>query len=125
MTSRAINAANANAEHMKMIKRENTFLGVLKATSAIESIKSLSKNPELVEFEWIAHLVKNSSGKNTPTLGRSCREKDFASAINYLERESKKLKSLQDTAKKQDAQRLEQGREPTNQSMQQSTSKSG
>ena len=58
-----------------------------------------------------------------------CVEKDFSSAINYLEARIKEIEvAIQDTsAKKQDAAtRLEQGREQINQLMQStSPSKSG
>ncbi len=109
-------------------QREGTFLSVLReATAAIESMKSLSQKPESET------LVPIGIGTYVPTKISSNRkivlsigagvavEKDFPSAINYLEAHIKEIEvALQDNAaKKQDAAaRLEQGREQINQLMQ-------
>ncbi|RMW39780.1 MAG: prefoldin subunit alpha [Nitrosopumilus sp.] len=109
-------------------QRENTFLGVFReATAAIESIKSLSKNPEsdtLVPIGLGTYVPTkiSSDSKIILNIGAGVAvEKDFASAINYLEERIKEIEiAIQDTAaKKQDAaQRLEQGKAQVNQMMQ-------
>lgn len=109
-------------------QRENTFLGVFReATAAIESIKSLSKNPEsdtLVPIGLGTYIPTkiSSNSKIILNIGAGVAvEKDFASAINYLEERIKEIEiAIQDTAsKKQDAaQRLEQGKAQVNQMMQ-------
>lgn len=109
-------------------QRENTFLGVFReATAAIESIKSLSKNPEsdtLVPIGLGTYVPTkiSSDSKIILNIGAGVAvEKDFASAINYLEERIKEIEiAIQDTAaKKQDAaQRLEQGKAQVNQLMQ-------
>ena len=109
-------------------QRENTFLGVFReATAAIESIKSLSKNPEsntLVPIGLGTYVPTkiSSDSKIILNIGAGVAvEKDFPSAINYLEERIKEIEiAIQDTAaKKQDAaQRLEQGKAQVNQMMQ-------
>jgi len=119
-------------------QREGTFLSVLReATAAIESMKSLSQKPEsetLVPIGIGTYVPTkiSSNSKIVLSIGAGVAvEKDFPSAINYLEAHIKEIEvALQDnTAKKQDAAaRLEQGREQINQLMQtvsQSKSKSG
>ncbi len=119
-------------------QREVTFLGVLReATAAIESMKSLSQNPESetlvpIGIGTFVPTKISSNSKVVLSIGAGVAvEKDFPSAINYLEAHIKEIEvALQDnTAKKQDAAvRLEQGREQINQLMQtasQSKSKSG
>jgi prefoldin alpha subunit len=114
-------------------QREGTFLGVLReATAAIESMKSLSQKPEsetLVPIGIGTYVPTkiSSDSKIVLSIGAGVAvEKDFPSAINYLEAHIKEIEvALQDNAaKKQDAAaRLEQGREQINQLMQ-SVSKS-
>ena len=109
-------------------QREGTFLSVLReATAAIESIKSLSQKPEsetLVPIGIGTYIPTkiSSNSKIVLSIGAGVAvEKDFPSAINYLEAHIKEIEvALQDnTAKKQDAAaRLEQGREQINQLMQ-------
>ena len=117
-------------------QREGTFLSVLReATNAIESMKSLSQKPEsetLVPIGIGTYVPTkiSSNSKIVLSIGAGVAvEKDFPSAINYLEAHIKEIEvALQDnTAKKQDAAaRLEQGREQINQLMQTvSQSKSG
>jgi len=117
-------------------QREGTFLSVLReATAAIESIKSLSQKPEsetLVPIGIGTYIPTkiSSNSKIVLSIGAGVAvEKDFPSAINYLEAHIKEIEvALQDNAaKKQDAAaRLEQGREQINQLMQSaSQSKSG
>ena len=117
-------------------QREGTFLSILReATAAIESIKSLSQKPEsetLVPIGIGTYIPTKISSKSKIVLSIGAGvavEKDFPSAINYLEAHIKEIEvALQDnTAKKQDAAaRLEQGREQINQLMQTaSQSKSG
>ncbi len=117
-------------------QREGTFLSVLReATAAIESIKSLSQKPEsetLVPIGIGTYIPTkiSSNSKIVLSIGAGVAvEKDFPSAINYLEAHIKEIEvALQDnTVKKQDAAaRLEQGREQINQLMQSvSQSKSG
>lgn len=116
-------------------QRENTFLSVFReATAAIESIKSLGKNPEsdtLVPIGMGTYIPTKISSTNKIVLNIGAGvavEKDFASAINYLEARIKEVEiALQDTsAKKQDAAtRLEQGREQINQLMQATPPNSG
>jgi len=109
-------------------QREGTFLSVLRdATAAIESIKSLSQKPEsetLVPIGIGTYIPTKISSKSKIVLSIGAGvavEKDFPSAINYLEAHIKEIEvALQDNAaKKQDAAaRLEQGREQINQLMQ-------
>ena len=109
-------------------QREATFLGVLReATAAIESMKSLSKKPEsetLVPIGMGTYVPTKilSTSKVVLSIGAGVAvEKDFPSAINYLEAHIKEIEvALQDNAaKKQDAAvRLEKGREQINQLMQ-------
>ncbi len=109
-------------------QREGTFLGVLReATAAIESMKSLSQKPEsetLVPIGIGTYVPTkiSSNSKIVLSIGAGVAvEKDFPSAINYLEAHIKEIEvALQDNAaKKQDAAaRLEQGREQINQLMQ-------
>ncbi len=109
-------------------QREGTFLSVLReATAAIESIKSLSQKPEsetLVPIGIGTYIPTkiSSNSKIVLSIGAGVAvEKDFPSAINYLEAHVKEIEvALQDNAaKKQDAAaRLEQGREQINQLMQ-------
>jgi len=117
-------------------QREATFLNVLReATAAIESMKSLSQKPESETLVPIGIGIYvptkiSSNSKIIISIGAGVAvEKDFASAINYLEVHIKEVEvALQDNAaKKQDAAiRLEQGREQINQLMQTvSQSKSG
>jgi len=120
----------------ELSQREGTFLSVLReTTAAIESIKSLSQKPEsetLVPIGIGTYVPTkiSSNSKIVLSIGAGVAvEKDFPSAINYLEAHIKEIEvALQDnTAKKQDAAaRLEQGREQINQLMQTaSKSKSG
>jgi len=117
-------------------QREGTFLSVLReATAAIESMKSLSQKSEsetLVPIGIGTYVPTkiSSNSKIVLSIGAGVAvEKDFPSAINYLEAHIKEIEvALQDNAaKKQDAAaRLEQGREQINQLMQSvSKSKSG
>ena len=109
-------------------QREGTFLNVLReATAAIESIKSLSQKSEsdtLVPIGMGTYVPTKILPNNKIILNIGAGvavEKDFPSAINYLEARLKEVEiALQDTAaKKQDAaKRLEQGREQINQLMQ-------
>ncbi len=109
-------------------QREGTFLSVLReATAAIESIKALSQKPEsetLVPIGIGTYIPTKISSKSKIVLSIGAGvavEKDFPSAINYLEAHIKEIEvALQDNAaKKQDAAaRLEQGREQINQLMQ-------
>ncbi|MFB5632942.1 MAG: prefoldin subunit alpha [Nitrosopumilus sp.] len=109
-------------------QREGTFLSVFReATAAIESIKSLSNNPEsdtLVPIGLGTYVPTkiSSDSKIILNIGAGVAvEKDFPSAINYLEERIKEIEiAIQDTAaKKQDAaQRLEQGKVQINQMMQ-------
>ncbi len=112
----------------ELSQREGTFLSVLReTTAAIESIKSLSQKPEsetLVPIGIGTYVPTkiSSNSKIVLSIGAGVAvEKDFPSAINYLEAHIKEIEvALQDnTAKKQDAAtRLEQGREQINQLMQ-------
>ncbi len=109
-------------------QREGTFLSVLReATAAIESMKSLSQKSEseaLVPIGIGTYVPTkiSSNSKIVLSIGAGVAvEKDFPSAINYLEAHIKEIEvALQDNAaKKQDAAaRLEQGREQINQLMQ-------
>ncbi|MDC4230986.1 MAG: prefoldin subunit alpha [Nitrosopumilus sp.] len=109
-------------------QREGTFLNVLReAIAAVESIKSLNQKPEsdtLVPIGMGTYVPTKISSTNKIILNIGAGiavEKDFASAINYLEARIKEVEiALQDTTtKKQDAAaRLEQGREQINQLMQ-------
>jgi len=109
-------------------QREGTFLNILReTTAAIESIKSLSQKPEtetLVPIGMGTYVPTkiSSTQKIVMNIGSGIAvEKDFPSAINYLEARIKEIEiALQDTTvKKQDAaQRLEQGKAQINQMMQ-------
>jgi len=109
-------------------QRESTFVNILReATASIESIKSLGKNPEsetLVPIGMGTYVPTkiSSTSKIVMNIGAGVAvEKDFPSAINYLEARIKEIEiALQDTAaKKQDASsRLEQGKAQMNQMMQ-------
>ena len=109
-------------------QREATFLNVYRETiAAIESIQSIQKNPDaetLVPIGMGTFLpTKTSSNKKIVlNIGAGVAiEKDFSSAINYLEERIKEIEiALQDTsAKKQDAAgRLEQGKDQINKMMQ-------
>ena len=115
-------------------QRETTFLSVLReASSAIESIKSLNQQSEsdtLIPIGMGTYVPTKISSNNKIVLNVGAGvavEKDFHSAINYLEARIKEIEvALQDTsAKKQDAAaRLEQGREQINQLMQSTPSPS-
>jgi prefoldin alpha subunit len=97
------------------------------AVASIESIKSLNQKPEsetLVPIGMGTYVQTKilSNTKIVMNIGAGIAvEKDFASAINYLEARIKEVEvALQDTvAKKQDAAgRLEQGKAQINQLMQ-------
>ncbi len=112
----------------ELSQREVTFLSVLReTTAAIESIKSLSEKPEsetLIPIGIGTYIPTKilSNSKIVLSIGAGVAvEKDFPSAINYLESHIKEIEvALQDNAaKKQDAAaQLEQGREKINQLMQ-------
>ena len=112
----------------ELSQREGTFLSVLReTTAAIESIKSLSEKPEsetLIPIGIGTYVPTkiSSNSKIVLSIGAGVAvEKDFPSAINYLEAHIKEIEvALQDNAaKKQDAAaQLEQGREKINQLMQ-------
>ena len=119
-------------------QREGTFMNVLReATAAIESIKSLNQKSDsetLVPIGMGTYIPTQISSNNKIIMNIGAGvavEKDFDSAINYLEARIKEIEiDLQDNAaKKQDAAaRLEQGRAQINQLMQaeaQSQPKSG
>lgn len=117
-------------------QREGTFLNIMReAVASIESIKSLDQKPEsetLVPIGMGTYVQAKilSNTKIVMNIGAGIAvEKDFSSAINYLEARIKEVEvALQDTvAKKQDAAgRLEQGKAQINQLMQStSMSKSG
>ncbi len=109
-------------------QREQTFVGILReTTAAIQSIQSLNEKPEsetLVPIGMGTYIPTkiSSTQKIVMNIGAGIAvEKDFASAINYLEARIKEVEiALQDTsAKKQDAaSRLEQGKAQVNQMMQ-------
>ncbi len=120
----------------ELSQREGTFLSVLRESiAAIESMKSLSQKSEsetLVPIGIGTYVPTKilSNSKIVLSIGAGVAvEKDFPSAINYLEAHIKEIEvALQDNAaKKQDAAaRLEQGREQINKLMQSvSQSKSG
>ena len=112
----------------ELSQREGTVLSVLReTTAAIESIKSLSEKPEsetLIPIGIGTYVPTKilSNSKIVLSIGAGVAvEKDFPSAINYLEAHIKEIEvALQDNAaKKQDAAaQLEQGREKINQLMQ-------
>ena len=112
----------------ELSQREGTFLNIFReASAAIESIKSLNSKPEsdtLIPIGMGTYIPTKISSNNKIILNIGAGvavEKDFPSAINYLEARIKEIEvALQDTtAKKQDAAaRLEQGREQINQLMQ-------
>ena len=115
-------------------QREGTFLNVLReAIAAIESIKSLNEKSDsetLVPIGMGTYVpTQISANKIVLSIGAGVAiEKDFPSAINYLESRIKEIEvALQDTAaKKQEAAaRLEQGREQINQLMLESQQNSG
>ncbi len=109
-------------------QREATFVNILReATASIESLQSLNRNPEsetLVPIGTGTFVPTkiSSTSKLVINIGAGVAvEKDFTSAINYLEARIKEIEvALQDTsAKKQDAaSRLEQGKAQMNQMMQ-------
>lgn len=109
-------------------QREGTFLSVLReATAAIESIQSLSQKSEsetLVPIGMGTYVPTKISSNNKIILNIGAGvalEKDFPSAINYLEARIKEIEvALQDNAaKKQNAAaQLEQGKTQINQLMQ-------
>jgi prefoldin alpha subunit len=109
-------------------QREGTFLNILReATASIESIKSLGQKPEsetLVPIGMGTYIPTkiSANAKIVINIGAGIAvEKDFPSAINYLEARIKEVEiALQDTAaKKQEAAgRLEQGKAQMNQLMQ-------
>ena len=109
-------------------QREATFVSIFRETiAAIESIKSLSQKSEsetLVPIGMGAYLPTkiSSNSKVILNIGAGVAvEKDFPSAINFLEARIKEIEiAINDTAaKKQDAAgRLEQGRIQINQLMQ-------
>ncbi len=109
-------------------QREETFQGILRETVAtIESIKSLSQKPEsetLVPIGSRAFVATkiSSNSKIVLNIGAGVAvEKDFSSAVNYLEAYIKEIQvALQDVAvKKQDVLlQLEHGKEQANQLMQ-------
>jgi prefoldin alpha subunit len=109
-------------------QREGTFLNILReATASIESIKFLGQKPEsetLVPIGMGTYIPTkiSSSAKIVINIGAGIAvEKDFPSAINYLEARIKEVEiALKDTAaKKQEAAgRLEQGKAQMNQLMQ-------
>ncbi|MDH3765885.1 MAG: prefoldin subunit alpha [Nitrosopumilus sp.] len=109
-------------------QREGTFLNVLReATAAIESIQSLSQKSEsetLVPIGMGTYVPTKISSSNKIILNIGAGvalEKDFPSAINYLEARIKEIEiALQDNAaKKQNAAaQLEQGKTQINQLMQ-------
>ena len=109
-------------------QREYTFKNIFReAIASIESIKALSKSPESeslvpIGMGTFVHTKILSNTKIVMNIGAGIAvEKDFPSAINYLESRIKEIEiALQDTAaKKQDASaRLEQGKLQMNQMMQ-------
>ena len=109
-------------------QREGTFLNIMReAVASIESIKSLDQKTEsetLVPIGMGTYVSTKimSNTKIVMNIGAGIAvEKDFSSAINYLEARIKEVEvALQDTvAKKQDAAgRLEQGKAQINQLMQ-------
>ncbi len=109
-------------------QREATFVNILReATASIESIRSLGQKSEsetLVPIGMGTYVPTkiSSDAKIVINIGAGIAvEKDFSSAINYLEARIKEVEvALQDTtAKKQDAAgRLEQGKAQMNQLMQ-------
>ena len=109
-------------------QREGTFVNILReATASIESIKALgdkSDSETLVPIGMGTYVPAKISSANKIILNIGAGvavEKDFASAINYLEARIKEIEvALQDTsAKKQEAAgRLEQGKAQINQLMQ-------
>lgn len=109
-------------------QREATFVSIFRETiAAIESIKSLSQKTEsetLVPIGMGTYLPTkiSSNSKIVLNIGAGVAvEKDFSSAINYLEARIKEIEiAINDTAaKKQDAAgRLEQGKAQINQLMQ-------
>jgi len=109
-------------------QRESTFHSILReAIAAIESIQSLGKKSEtetLVPIGMGTYVPTKISSNNKIILNIGAGvavEKDFPSAINYLEARIKEIEiALQDTSvKKQDAaNRLEQGKAQMNQMMQ-------
>jgi len=113
-------------------QRETTFVNIFRETIAvIESIKSLSQKPEsetLVPIGMGIYIPTkiSSNSKIILNIGAGVAvEKDFSSAINFLEARIKEIEiAINDTAaKKQDAAgRLEQGRMQINQLMQSASS---
>ena len=109
-------------------QREGTFLSVLReATAAIESIKSLNNKSDsdtLVPIGMGTYVPTKISSTNKIILNIGAGvavEKDFDSAINYLEARIKEIEvALQDTTakKQQAAAQLEHGRTQINQLIQ-------
>ena len=109
-------------------QREGTFLSVLReATAAIESIKSLNNKSDsdtLVPIGMGTYVPTKISSTNKIILNIGAGvavEKDFDSAINYLETRIKEIEvALQDTTakKQQAAAQLEHGRTQINQLIQ-------
>ena len=108
-------------------QREQSFIGIMRETAAaIESIRSLNKKPEsetLVPIGMGTYIPTKISSTQKIILnigGGYAVEKDFDSAVNYLEARIKEVEiALQDTSvKKQEAaQQLEQGKAQINQMM--------
>jgi len=109
-------------------QREGTFVNILReATASIESIKALGEKSDSetlvpIGMGTFVPAKISSDSKIILNIGAGVAvEKDFASAINYLEARIKEVEvALQDTAaKKQEAAgRLEQGKAQINQLMQ-------
>ena len=109
-------------------QREGTFMNVLReATAAIESIKSLNQKSDsetLVPIGMGTYIPTQISPNNKIIMNIGAGvavEKDFDSAINYLEARIKEIEiALQDNAakKQQAAAQLEQGKAQINQLMQ-------
>lgn len=109
-------------------QRESTLYGVLReATSAIASIKEISKKPDseaLVPIGMGTFIKTQISSKNNIVLNIGAGislEKDSTSAINYLEARIKEIEvAIQDTAAKKNdaAAQLEQGKNQINQLIQ-------
>ena len=117
-------------------QREGTFLSVLReANAAIESIKALNQKSDsdtLIPIGMGTYVPTKISSSNKIILNIGAGvavEKDFDSAVNYLEARIKEIEvALQDTAakKQQAAAQLEQGKGQINQLMQaESQPKSG
>ena len=109
-------------------QKEATFMNFLRdATASIEAIQSLGKNSEsetLIPIGMGTYVPTKISSNSKIVLNIGAGvvlEKDFPSAINYLESRIKEIEvALQDTtAKKQDAStRLQHGKAQMDQMMQ-------